>query len=202
MSQVLLLPVCTCYAKLLVNDELNSLLTRCSEPTSHTNCTKTFMVSTTCVESDEVCDDHLSQTVVPCPAGRDGFNCTQFKVEWCNNTILPQKGGCYRSEYAHTRMMEYRSEYWFGFSILIETVADVDAVHFQVSWYYATSIAVPYDCRLSTTVYCTWSWCSGGFICTTHVYVCGRVCAHVCACPCRRSPCMLTRTVPLMTPSL
>ena len=39
-----------CAARLLVNDSLGSLAVRCPEPTSHNNCTKTFLVSTTCVE--------------------------------------------------------------------------------------------------------------------------------------------------------
>jgi hypothetical protein len=123
---------CRCSAKLLVNDRLDSLHDRCAEPTSHTECTKTFMVSTTCVEGAVVCNDHLSQTVIPCPAEREG-NCTQFKVKWCNNSIYPNKGGCYRSEYAHTGMMKY-SEYWFGFSLLLPIgySVNVDSVHFQV----------------------------------------------------------------------
>lgn len=131
-------------AKLLVNDTLNTLNTRCSEPTSHQNCTKTFMVSTTCVESDEVCDDHLSQTLIPCPAGREG-NCTRFNVQWCDNTIYPQKGGCYRSEYAHTGMMDY-AEYWFGFSLLLpaKSLPDVDAIHFQVG---------PKQCKIQNTLF-------------------------------------------------
>ena len=80
----------------------------------------------------EVCGDHLSQTLVPCPAPRTG-NCTRFSVEWCNNTMAPAKGGCYRSEYAHTGMMEY-AEYWFGFSLLLpdDYNVGIDSIHFQV----------------------------------------------------------------------
>ena len=37
-------------ARLLVNDTLGSDTDRCPEPTSHQNCTKTFMASTTCIE--------------------------------------------------------------------------------------------------------------------------------------------------------
>ena len=37
-------------SRLLVNDSLGSKADRCPEPTSHSNCTKTFLVSTTCIE--------------------------------------------------------------------------------------------------------------------------------------------------------
>ena len=79
-----------------------------------------------------MCGDHLSQAVVPCPAGRTG-GCTRFDVEWCKNTVMPAKGGCYRSELAHTRMMGY-AEYWFGFSLLLPAnySVGVGSIHFQV----------------------------------------------------------------------
>lgn len=120
-------------SRLLVNDSLGSSADRCPEPTSHSNCTKTFLVSTTCIEGAKVCGDHLSQTVVPCPASRVG-GCTRFDVEWCNNTVMPAKGGCYRSEYAHTRMMSYNTDFWFGFSLLLPTNYNVGvgSIHFQV----------------------------------------------------------------------
>ena len=124
-------------AKLLLSAPLDSLDEACrvvngSHPTLR-NCSKAFMVSTTCVESWEREREHLTQTLVSCPAGRPGNYCTNFTVRWCNNSIYPQKGGCYRSEYSRTSMMEY-DEYWFGFSLFLplEYSVGVGSIHFQV----------------------------------------------------------------------
>jgi hypothetical protein len=130
-----LLPACS--PKLLLDAPLDALGVACpivdGRQASHRSCDKTFLVSTTCVESWAVAREHLTQTVVdPCPAARPG-GCTDFTVRWCNNTIYPSKGGCYRSEYAHTGLMAYE-EYWFGFSLFLprDYSVNVGAIHFQV----------------------------------------------------------------------
>jgi hypothetical protein len=123
-------------ARLLLDAPLDRLDEACQivggRHPSRSNCTKAFLASTTCVESWPVERQHLTQTVAPCPAGRPGM-CTDFTVRWCENSIYPQKGGCYRSEYAHNGMMGYE-EYWFGFSLFLPSnySVDVGSIHFQV----------------------------------------------------------------------
>ena len=123
-------------AKLIVDTPLDTLNVACpildGHQASHNNCSRAFLVSTTCVESWAVEREHLTQTIVPCPAGRPGM-CTDFTVTWCNNSVYPEKGGCYRSEYAHTGLMKY-AEYWFGFSLWLprDYSVDVGSIHFQV----------------------------------------------------------------------
>ena len=87
-------------SRLILDAPLDTLAEACQivngRHPSHTNCSKIFMASTTCVESWPVEREHLTQTLTPCPAGRRG-TCTEFGVRWCENTVFPQKGGCYRS---------------------------------------------------------------------------------------------------------
>jgi hypothetical protein len=123
-------------ARLLLDAPLDSLEEACQivdgRHPSHTNCSKAFLASATCVESWPVERQHLTQTVAPCPAGRPDA-CTTFTVRWCSNSIYPQKGGCYRSEYAHVGVMGYE-EYWFGFSLFLPSdySVGVGSIHFQV----------------------------------------------------------------------
>ena len=97
-------------ARLLLDAPLDSLSEACQivdgQHPSRRNCSKALMASTTCVERWAVEREHLTQTLVPRPGGRSGA-CTDFTVRWCENSIYPQKGGCYRSKYAHTGLMGY-----------------------------------------------------------------------------------------------
>ena len=123
-------------AKLLLDEPLDTLDAACRHVDDHQpskrNCSKPLIVSTTCVESWPTERSHLTQTAIECPGDRLG-NCTEFRVKWCNNSVYPAKGGCYRSEYAAVDLMNY-SEYWFGFSLFLPSdyAVDVDSIAFQI----------------------------------------------------------------------
>jgi len=125
-----------CFARLLLDTPLDTLDVACmivdGRQASRNNCSKQLLVSTTCVESWPVEREHLMQTLVACPAGRQGM-CTDFTVRWCDNSVYPAKGGCYRSEYAQASLMSY-DEYWFGFSLLLphNYSVNVGSIHFQI----------------------------------------------------------------------